>query len=134
MLWLRVTSVVVSAAMIGFLALRSSPHLTELRWLPRVLAEWADAHGVVRNIPAFAVFHGLLLIALGWQRRRVALIGSGLFAAGVECAQLLLDGRFFGWDDIVASWTGVAAAHGLAWVIYCGLRRANHRTDSHGAP
>ncbi len=42
-------------AAVSFFALRSSPRLMEIPWLPYWLSSWADDYGVGRNVLAFGV-------------------------------------------------------------------------------
>lgn len=54
----RVFLVLVALGVIAatsYFALRSSPRLVEIRWLPYWLSSWADAYGVARNVLAFGV-------------------------------------------------------------------------------
>lgn len=93
---------------VGFFALRASPHLTEITWLPRWLTVWADNNGVLRNVVAFAAF-GLATFAVAGSGRG-AVILAGVFAMAVEVVQIWLPARFFDWKDIAASWAGLAVA------------------------
>jgi hypothetical protein len=96
---------------VGFFALRSSPHLTEITWLPRWLTVWADNHGVLRNVVAFAAF-GLVTFAVSGCRCRTTIV-AGLFAMVLEVGQIWLPARFFDWKDIAASWAGLV----VAWAV-----------------
>lgn len=117
-LWLRWLFVGTCVGVVGFLALRGSPYLGELSWIPRWLANWADSHGVLRNVPAFAALYCVVLLGLGWRKRVVALLLVCVFAACVEFGQLLLVNRSFGWDDIGASWAGACLAYGVCvWAV-----------------
>jgi hypothetical protein len=112
---LRIGIVVFLAAIIAFLALRSSPFLQYIPWMPRRLGVWADHHGVSRNAVAFfglglAVF--LLVGIRGWH---FALVCG--FAAGLEVAQLWIPSRRFDWRDIAVSIVGIALAWPIAWAL-----------------
>lgn len=104
-----------AVGVIAFFALRRSPYLQYIPWMPRGVGVWADSHGILRNVAAFLVLALLAFVLLG--RRRVVLIGLSLFATGVEVAQLGIRGRVFDWRDIVASLAGVLLAWAIAWLL-----------------
>lgn len=104
-----------ATGVVGFLALRPSPWLGELPWIPRWLSGWADHHGNLRNLPAFAVLAIALTLALGW---RLGAAIAAMLAIVLELAQLGIAARSFDWADIGWSLAGVAAAAGC-----CGLGR-----------
>jgi hypothetical protein len=97
-------------ALFAFLAWRSSPWLQEIPWLPAWVGEWADRHGDLRNLPAFAGLGLGLITVLGL--RAGLIIGLGA-AIGLEVMQLWIPSRFFSWMDIVASCAGVGLAAGM---------------------
>lgn len=94
---------------VAFLALRSSPWLGELSWMPRWLSDWADRNGDLRNLPAFAGLAAVLVLGLG---RRWGGIVAATSAVGLEAAQVFIAGRVFGWADIAWSLVGVALVLG----------------------
>lgn len=105
---------------LGYLALRPSPFLQEVPWVPSFLGDWSDRHGVARNVLGFGVA-GLALFALVPSgRRRLAVMVLAGFAAAVEIAQIWIPARTFDLADIGASWLGV----GLAWLLWAGVERA----------
>ena len=134
---LSVGLLTVLVAAIGYFALRSSPHLKEISWLPTWLSSWADDYGVFRNAVAFG---GLALAAYAARLRSAArrwemadgrwggppstvhrlrtqlapFVAVGVLATGLEVAQIWIPGRFFDWRDIAASWAGIAVAWGGA--------------------
>lgn len=97
---------VVAVLAVAFLALRPSPWMGEVPWIPRWVGEWADRHGNFRNCPAFAGLAAVLLWPLGWRQAGVA---SAVLAVGLESAQWFISGRTFDWADIGWSLAGVAA-------------------------
>lgn len=109
---------VVSVGVVSFLALRSSPWVGEVNWIPHWLSDWADSHGNFRNFPAFAALDLVLMGAFG--TRRAAMI-TAFLGVGLECAQFGIRGRTFDWADIVWSLAGVAFASVLAiiWRYLC---------------
>lgn len=110
----RLLLVLSLGAVMAFLALRSSPYLQYIPWMPRRLGVWADHNGVLRNTVAFAGFAGVVYALLGCRWGLVvALCG---FSALIEVAQLWIPGRTFDWKDIVASVAGVLIAWPFAWV------------------
>jgi glycopeptide antibiotics resistance protein len=119
---IRVLLVVVMAGVMAFLALRTSPYLQYIPWMPRRIGIWADSNGILRNIAAFFVFALAVYLIVGRRWWEVAALA--LFATGVEVAQLWVRGRVFDWRDIAASIAGIL----LAWPIAWALRR---RSTSH---
>lgn len=95
----------------GFCALRASPNMTEIVWLPRWLSVWADNYGVLRNVVAFAVV-GVAVMAVAGTGHRIT-VTLAVFATGLEVAQLWIPERWFDWKDIVASLAGLA----IAWAV-----------------
>lgn len=106
----RAVLVVTFGAVVAFLALRSSPYVQHLPWMPRWLGEWADTNGIVRNVLAFFALGFAWFVFIG--RRWPHVLGLGGFGLGLEVAQKWIPGRIFDWRDIVASLAGVA----LAWL------------------
>jgi glycopeptide antibiotics resistance protein len=111
----RLVLVVALAGVIAFLALRTSPYLQYIPWLPRRIGVWADSNGIVRNVAAFFAFALAIYFLVGRRIRHVvALCG---FATAVEVAQLWVRGRVFDWLDIVASIVGILLAWPVAWAF-----------------
>jgi hypothetical protein len=98
---------------IAFLALRRSPYLQYVSWMPREIGVWADSHGVVRNTAAFFGFGMAVLVLFGAQAWLV--LALCCFGTTVEVAQIWIPGRVFDWKDIGASIAGVVLAWPLAW-------------------
>ncbi len=103
------------AAVMAFLALRPSPYLEYIGWMPRGLGVWADRHGVLRNTAAFFGCSVMVLALFGPRLWLVAALCA--FGTGLEVAQLWIPGRIFDWKDIVATVTGVLLAWPVAWVL-----------------
>ena len=114
---LQVVLALALAAVVAFLALRTSPYLQYVPWMPRRIGVWADSNGIVRNIAAFFVLG--LAAAYLVSRRWWCFAALCAFATAIEVAQLWIRGRVFDWRDILASMAGVT----LAWAIACTLRR-----------
>lgn len=100
---------------IAFLALRTSPYLQYIPWMPRSVGIWADHHGILRNVAAFFMFALVVLLLLGHSWSRVAALC--VFATAVEFGQRWVPGRVFDWWDIAASIAGIFAAWPFAWLI-----------------
>jgi hypothetical protein len=107
---LRLLCVACLLGLFAFLAWRRSPWLQEIPWLPRWLGQWADRHGDLRNLPAFAGLGLGLIFALGFRPGLLAGLGVAIV---LEVVQLWIPGRYFSWMDIVASCLGVLAAAGF---------------------
>lgn len=104
----------LAVCVIVYLALRPSPWMGDLSWIPRWLAEWADRNGNLRNLPAFALLALCLFWPLGiWRGAALA----SLLAISLETAQIFVEGRSFDWADIGWSLAGVATvlAPTAAW-------------------
>lgn len=121
--WGRWLVAAMALGVIAFLALRASPEVNRVPWIPQWLGRWADAHGSLRNLPAFAGLAAVLTVTLG------AWAGCGLaavFAVGLEVAQLGLPHRAFDPADIGWSLLGIAlVAVGAA--LAAGWRRGRLR-------
>lgn len=86
--------------------------------LPHGVAAWLDRHGVLRNVPAFAVLAVPLLLVVPTGRPRWhAVVGLALLAEVIEYAQIWLPNRHFDWRDIVSSLAGVAMGWGAVRLI-----------------
>jgi glycopeptide antibiotics resistance protein len=111
--FVRVRVAVVFALVLVFLFLgwRSSPWFSELHWMPRFFARWADHHGVARNVVGFFGFGFVVFVLIG--RRWLPVVAAALFATGVEVVQIWIPHRIFDLKDIYASLLGLA----LAWII-----------------
>jgi glycopeptide antibiotics resistance protein len=109
------TLVLILGGAIAFFALRTSPYLQYIPWLPREIGVWADGNGIVRNIAAFFVFALFVYFLAG--RRWPHVLALAVFATGVEVAQLWIRGRVFDWRDIVASIIGILLAWPVAWAL-----------------
>ena len=97
----------------AFLALRTSPYLQYIPWMPRRVGVWADHNGIVRNTAAFFVFAIAVFLLVG--RRAWHVVALCLFASSIEVAQLWIRGRVFDWRDILASIAGILLAWPVAW-------------------
>lgn len=112
--WFRSLLACLVVTVVAFLALRASPYISEIPWIPAWLSEWADRHANLRNLPAFAGLAFALLWPLGV---RVAACVASLLAVVLECAQVFIDGRTFDLADIGWSLLGVVLAVGLALAV-----------------
>lgn len=114
-LLLRIALVAAVAAALAFFALRTSPYLQYIPWMPRVIGVWADSNGIVRNVAAFFVL-GLATYLLVGRRLPHVLVLSG-FGVALEVSQIWIRGRVFDWLDIWASLAGIALAWPVAWLL-----------------
>jgi hypothetical protein len=97
---------------LAYLALRPSPFVAEVSWIPPSLGEWADRHGIFRNTVAFFAL-GLFYVSLIGRRWPHAL-ALATFATAIEVAQIWIPHRVFDLHDIAASLAGLA----LAWLLF----------------
>lgn len=102
---------IAAVGVLTYLALRASPNLSEIGWLPESLAHWADRHGVLRNLPAFAALYLVGIVAFGSGRAWPVCGLACLVAFVLEAGQLLVPARTFDLDDILFSWAGVFVVH-----------------------
>lgn len=121
----RHLAMLVPLALMAFLALRSSPFMQELIWMPRWLAAWADRHWVLRSFVGFFAFGLLWFLAVSPRRRHALALAA--FGTAVEVAQIWIPRRVFDWKDIVASVLGVLAAWLLVWTARALHRRSISR-------
>jgi glycopeptide antibiotics resistance protein len=112
---LQLAVVIVLAGTVAFLALRTSPYLQYVSWMPRWVGVWADSNGILRNCVAFFALALLVYFLVG--RRPLQVAALAVFATAVEVAQLWVRGRVFDWWDIVASIGGILLAWPIAWVL-----------------
>jgi VanZ family protein len=101
----------VALVALAFLALRPSPFVDQVAWIPHRLGHWADHNGVLRNTVAFFAVGLLYFSALG--RRWPHALGLAVFATALEVAQCWIPHRVFDVSDIAASLAGLA----LAWLL-----------------
>lgn len=113
--YLRIAVVLLFTGVMAFLALRRSPYLQYLPWMPRRIGVWADHNGVWRNTVAFFGFAAVVFALLGPRLTWViALCG---FGTAIEVAQIWIPVRSFDWRDIAATIAGVLIAWPVAWCI-----------------
>lgn len=101
--------------------------MTELRFIPQWLGEWADRNPNFRNFPVFAAFAFLLFFVFTrylppvirnscWRRALSAFIVTSTIGVLLELAQILIPSRVADWHDVV--WTSLGA---LAGALSCAL-------------
>ena len=115
---LRVAAVFGALAVVAFLALRHSPFVDTLPWMPHWLGGWADQHGVSRNIVAFFALGLGCATLLGARTGLFVFLAA--FGTAIEVAQIWIPGRTFDLRDIAATLAGLA----LAWIAAWSARRA----------
>ncbi len=102
-----------------YMTLRPSSILSEIPWLPRGVASWADSYGRFRNFPAYAILAVPFMIVCNGRRARFrAFRWLALFGAAVEAAQYFIPTRWCEWEDVAWSWAGLLATWILAELIY----------------
>jgi glycopeptide antibiotics resistance protein len=115
----RIVLVTASAGVVAFLALRTSPYLQYVPWMPRSIGVWADANGIVRNTAAFFLL--ALVALLVFRTRGWLVLALAVFATAIEVAQLWIPGRVFDLRDIAASIGGILLAWPVAWALRRGF-------------
>lgn len=116
-----------------YMTLRPSSILSEIPWLPRGVAHWADNYGRFRNFPAYATLALPFMIVCNGRRSRFnALRWLALFGAAVEAAQYFIPSRWCEWEDVAWSWAGLTATwlltettYKVAWQIRCAFKRSS---------
>jgi glycopeptide antibiotics resistance protein len=111
----RIVLVLALAGVIAFFALRTSPYLQYITWMPRSIGVWADHNGILRNTVAFFVFALVVYLLVGCRAWHV--VALSCFATAVEVAQIWVRGRVFDWQDILASIAGILLAWPVAWAL-----------------
>ena len=125
-----------------YLCLRPDPELEHVRWLPAVLTHWADNHGQLDNVPAFAMLAvPFMFVCNGRRARRTAIAWLAVFAATLELLQYFIPTRFCEWQDIACSWIGLALtwlgyefACWAAWRIYQPIRQIRRQSALDSRP
>ena len=118
----RYVPATISVAVICYLALKPSPSVAEVPFMPRWLGRWLDHEDFLCNVSGYlvltivihATFSGWRRAAAGVVWRRAAWLG--VLVAGLECGQLFLPRRFFDLHDIASGWLGVVVAS-LPWLV-----------------
>jgi len=122
--FLRITLAVGLAALLAlvlYCALRSSPRLTEIPWLPLWLTQWADRMDTFRHFVGFGVLALMAMVlprailplcrpAARDQFRHLCLLISLALVAALEFFQLRIPGRNFDWLDVYWGSLGVLSA------------------------
>ncbi len=114
-------------ASIAFLALRRSPYVDSVPWIPHWLGGWADRHGVVRNVVAFFGLGLACAVLLGLRVR--LFVWLAVFGTAIEVAQIWIPGRTFDLRDIAATLAGLALAWLAAWSARGAARLGATRTS-----
>lgn len=119
--WLRYVLAAFCAALVAFLALRSSPYLQYIPWMPRSVGVWADSHGLERHLVGFFALGLAVFLLLG--RGLILVLAAASFAALLEVAQLGIRGRSFDQRDLFAGVLGVLLAWPVAWLLHRTVAR-----------
>ncbi len=119
----RIVLIALIGGALAFFALRSSPYLQYIPWMPRWIGVWADSNGITRNVVAFGFLGLITMLVLGW--RLPIVLGLAAFGILLEVSQIWIPGRVFDWRDILASLAGIALAWPIAWL---GSRLASRRS------
>ncbi len=120
---------VVTVAVI-YLSVRSGSPTSTVPWIPKFLANWFDAHDVLKNLVGFFMLGITGMAALGGERPlirpwRLAAVLM-LFVVCLELAQLKIPNRVADIRDVQAGWAAILLAWGVhtAFVWMAALRRA----------
>lgn len=110
----------LGGACAAYLSLRSTGRLATVPWLPRWAVDWADEHGRLRNLPAYALLTVPVMLLDARSRVRAwGALAAGLFGTGLEFAEVFVPARMVEWQDIAWTWAGV----GAAWLVFEGAGR-----------
>jgi len=105
---------------VTFLSLRSSPAISTVRWIPRFIANWADRHGRVDNLPANGMMGvPFFLMASTFRRQLWSVAILSLFIVSLELAQLAIPTRHCDIGDMVWGSLGLA----VAWAACEAIKR-----------
>ncbi|MEA3213382.1 MAG: hypothetical protein QOE70_6439 [Chthoniobacter sp.] len=107
--------------LVGYCALRPSPRMAEIPWMPLWLGKLADQFDTFRHFVGFgglAAVTFFMPLVIGLRRspgakqafRDWCLLTLLLMVAGIEIAQLAIPTRNFDWEDMYWGWSGVLAA------------------------
>jgi hypothetical protein len=110
----------LGVGVVTFLSLRSSPEITTVKWVPKIIANWADRHGRFCNFPAYgALAVPFLLIASTLRRQAWIIALLAVLIAALEISQLAIPTRVCDVWDIAWGWAGLLAA----WFICAAINR-----------
>jgi glycopeptide antibiotics resistance protein len=110
----------IGIGLVTFLSLRSSPAVSTVKWMPRIVAHWADRHGRFCNFPAYGLLAVPFLMIASTIRRQawvVAMLAALIFL--LEIAQLAVPTRFCDIGDMACGWAGLL----VAWIICVALKK-----------
>jgi hypothetical protein len=116
--WFRLGIICVGIFGVGlaiFLSVKSSPSMSAVGWLPHFITHWADRHGQLCNLPAYAMLAiPFLAVAPGRLHRTCVVFSLAILVAGLEIVQLWIPMRcsdkwdvFWGWSGLLTSWVAV---------------------------
>jgi VanZ family protein len=110
-----------------YAALRASPYLAELPFMPAPIGRWVDAHPDMRHMVGYLVMAvvGALAYCAGRPAERWLAFGLGMlfFATLLEAAQFFLPNRHADWRDLAWSCLGILAGLGGMWAVDRSVRR-----------
>ena len=93
--------------------------MADIAWLPDSWERWADQHGRLHNLPAFAALAlPVMFLCHGRRDRRGAIIILAAIAALLELLQYFIPSRTCEWQDIALSWAGLATTW-LPFELFC---------------
>jgi hypothetical protein len=117
-----------------YLTLRRSSDLSTITWLPPALdpiIRWVDAHGRLRNVPAYALLAlPVMVLCRTGRSRAIAISLLAVLGAVLEGLQYFIPTRFCEWQDVALSWAGLA----LTWLLVAGARWSGDRRLRHWQP
>lgn len=118
------------AVLVMLLALASPPHVIDwlrdaLSWLLPLAREASDVPGAsfVVHFVLFAAVSGLLFWIRSDLGRLRPLLGMAALAFLLEGVQLLVDGRYADWADVVVNLAGVGLAAVVVWPLRAAVQR-----------
>src|ERR1019366_6491362 len=88
------------------------------------IIRWADDHGRLRNVPAYALLAMPVMVLCRTRKSRaIAIIFLAVFGAILEGLQTFIPTRFCEWQDVALSWVGLLITWGLAEGLYWSAGR-----------
>lgn len=121
----------IGVGVVSFLELRSSSAISTVKWIPKVIGNWADRNGRFCNFPAFGLMGvPFFMLTSGFRRQMGIIAVLSLFIASLEIIQLAIPTRHCDVWDIFWGSMGVI----VAWAVCEVIKRGRLTIDSKPEP